>query len=86
MYLFIKSLGNFERKQIYKGEFLKVCQNGAIIQSPGLFVGEMIVMLEHSHKSIAIAMNATDPDTEYAMAVVRSLIKVNFPQCIFMQM
>lgn len=73
---------DFEIIKIYRGEFLQVCENGAIIQCPGLFEGEMIVMVEYSLKSIVVAMNATDPDTEYAMSVLRLLINDKFPQCI----
>jgi hypothetical protein len=59
-----------------------MCKNGAVIHCPGLFAGELIVMIEHSCKSIIIIMNASDPSTEYATAVFHELVQKNFSHCI----
>ena len=39
-------------------------------------------MLQHSRKSIVIGMNASDPDTEYAVSVFNDLVGQDFTQCI----
>lgn len=57
-------------------------ENGAIIRCPGLFAGEIIVMVEDSRKSIVIAMLASSPDTEYVISVIQELIQGHFPQYI----
>jgi hypothetical protein len=59
-----------------------VFENGAAIQCPGLFVGEFLVMVEHSRKSIIITMNASHPDTEYILAIFEEVIEKKFTQCI----
>lgn len=58
-----------------------VCANGAIIRCPGLFDGEMIVMVESSSRAIVVAMNATDPNTWHAVSVFNKLVQKNFAQC-----
>lgn len=67
---------------MYKEDIATVYENGAIIRCPGLFAGEILVMVEQSRTSIVIAMLASDPDIEYAVSVFRDLIQDNFPQCI----
>ena len=59
-----------------------MCENGSVICCPGLFSGELIVMNSISHREITIAMNASYPDTEYAVSVFYELVKVSFSQCI----
>lgn len=41
------------------------------------------VKVEQSRASLIIVMNATDPNTEYGVSVLNSLIINDFPQCIF---
>jgi hypothetical protein len=59
-----------------------VCENGTVIQCPGLFARELIVMIEHSRKSILTVMNASDPNTEYATSVFNELVQTSFSNCI----
>lgn len=61
-----------------------VCQNGAVISCPGLFEGELIVMLEPSSKSILFVMNASDPDVEYCSSSFNVLTAKDFTQCILL--
>eukprot|EP00026_Physarum_polycephalum_P001439 Phypoly_transcript_01440.p1 GENE.Phypoly_transcript_01440~~Phypoly_transcript_01440.p1 ORF type:complete len:1130 (-),score=207.03 Phypoly_transcript_01440:9-3374(-) len=70
----------FNTLNVYKADIQMVCENGAIIRCPGLFAGEMIVMTEFSHKTLIIAMNASDPDTDYAVAVFNELVQNSFAQ------
>lgn len=72
----------YNTKQIYQEDIITVCANGAIVRCPGLFNGEMIVMVEHSHQSIIIAMNVAQIDIEDAVSTFRRLI-AHYPQCIF---
>jgi len=67
--------------QVYRDEIQMVCANGAIIRCPGLFDGEMIVMVESSSRAIVVAMNATDPNTWHAVSVFNKLVQKNFAQC-----
>jgi len=59
-----------------------VCENGAIICCPGLFAGEVIIMCEISHRSLIIAMNASNPDIEYIVFIFLELVQKSFTQCI----
>jgi hypothetical protein len=68
--------------KIYRDDIKLLCENGAVIHCPGLFEGELLVLLAHSRKSIIIAMNASDPDTEYAVSAFHNLIQKDFSQCI----
>ena len=62
-----------------------VCENGTMIFSPGLFTGELIVMVEASHRSILMVMNTSDPDVTYMISVFTELVQKSFPQYIFNQ-
>lgn len=59
-----------------------MAENGAIIQCPGLFFGEMLIMLDTYQQSIIVAMSASDFGTEYAISVFNSLVQKEFHQCI----
>ena len=61
-----------------------MCENGAssVICCPGLFSGELIVTNSNSHRIITIAMNASFPDTEFAVSVFYELVRASFSQCI----
>lgn len=69
-----------DKLQIFKEDILLVCENGAIIRCPGLFEGELIVMVEHTRRSIVVAMNATYPDLDDTTSAFRRLIQDKFPQ------
>jgi hypothetical protein len=60
-----------------------VCKNGAIIMSPGLFDGELVVVMEPSCKSIIAAMNVSYPDTKQIVSVFYDLVQKSFLQCIY---
>ena len=60
-----------------------VCENGAVIYCPGLFAGEMIVVIEPTGKSIVVVMNASDPDIGYCTSTFNNLVQQSFTQCIF---
>jgi len=75
-------VGILRKFNIFKEDLVNVYQNGAVIRCPGLFQGEMIVMIESSKKSIMFVMMAPDPDLEYAVSVFHHLVQSNFTQYI----
>eukprot|EP00026_Physarum_polycephalum_P000718 Phypoly_transcript_00719.p1 GENE.Phypoly_transcript_00719~~Phypoly_transcript_00719.p1 ORF type:complete len:498 (-),score=49.29 Phypoly_transcript_00719:858-2351(-) len=70
----------FTELNIYYDDIQTVCANGAVIKCPGLFDGELIVTIEPSDKSLIIAMNASDPDTEHIVQIFSELIQQKFSQ------
>ena len=59
-----------------------VYENGAVVYCPGLFSGELVMMIESSRRSILMVMNATDPDMAYVILVFNELVRNSFTQCI----
>ncbi len=68
--------------KIYRDKVLQVAQNGVKVDCPGLFYGELIVLMEKSHQSIVFAMKSTTPDLERFESLFQSLVTNHFVQCI----
>ncbi len=66
---------------MYREDIVNVYQNGIAVKCPGLFQGEVLVMIEDNKKSLIFAMLATSPDLECMLGAYRSLVQ-SFPQCI----
>lgn len=56
--------------------------NGIVFRCPGLFKGEVIIVVDETHKFIVIAMMATNATLEPIISCFRDLCKHSFPQCI----
>lgn len=67
---------------VYQEDIVNVYQNGIVARCPGLFQGEVLVMLEDNKASLIFVMMVTIPDLECLVGVFQSLVQRNFPQCI----
>ncbi len=68
--------------EIYKDKVLKVAQNGVKLICPGMFAGEVIIMMNKNHKSIVVAMKSTNPDLDLFESLFQNLVTNHFAQCI----
>ncbi len=74
----------FDIIKVCKEKVTKVSQNGMIVTCPGLFTGEIIVVIATDHRSIFIILKSTSPSLDIATSVFRKLVSEQFPQCIFL--
>ena len=72
-------------KKIYRGDIKLVRANGIVVRCPGLFKGELIMILDNSQKSIFIAMMASKPDIEVISLAFKKLCNESFVQCITLE-
>ncbi len=57
-----------------------------ILMCPGLFAGELIVLLDSDHKTIKCIMKSTNPDLFICKSTFNELVTQYFAQCIFFQL
>lgn len=64
-------------------EDVVVHANGIVVCCPGLFDGQVIMLLEDGSKSIVFVMMASKPDSDLFITILTHLCKTSFPQCIY---
>ncbi len=73
---------SFDFKHVFREDIVNVYQNGIVVRCPGLFQGEVLVMLENNKRSLLFVMMVTNPDLGFLLDIFQSLVQRNFPQCI----
>ena len=59
-----------------------VYQNSIIFCSKYNIIGEIIVILEKSNKSLIVACLVKTPDESAILSIFKNVVQNNFPQCI----
>lgn len=70
-------------EQVYKEDIVVVRANGIVVRCPGLFQGEVIILVNESHKSIVVALMALKGDVDIFKKCFTELCQNKFIQCIF---
>lgn len=70
--------------QSYQEEISTIKSNRIIFRCPGLFNGEVIVMVDASNKIITMVLMATKPNVEWFISIFQKLCQMSFNQCILL--
>lgn len=68
--------------KLFRENIIQFNSNGAVLQCPGLFHGELIIAMEAGSQSIIFAIQASNPDLRVISKVFNKLVSSRFRQCM----
>lgn len=76
-------LNKFDCLKLYRENLIQFNSNGVVFQCPGLFAGELIIVMEGGFQSMFVAIQSPNPDLELIAKVIYDLIGEKYSQCMF---